>query len=120
MEKVKERQPEKFGDPHHLDLAADPAGPAGDAQGPARRHQEKDPGLLLRLRQGQPAGKRQPHEAVQAVGFKPSTNAQLVPIRQLELFKDRNKFEADTGMAAADKQLKIAEIDKKLAELSQQ
>ena len=50
-------------------------------------------------------------------GFKPSTNAQLVPIRQLELFKDRNKFESDTGMAATDKQTKIAEIDKKLAEL---
>ncbi|MDP3754640.1 phosphonate ABC transporter substrate-binding protein, partial [Polaromonas sp.] len=27
--------------------------------------------------------------------FKPSTNAQLIPIRQLELFKERNKFEAD-------------------------
>jgi len=50
--------------------------------------------------------------------FKPSSNAQLIPIRQLELFKDRNKFEADTAMPAADKQMKIAEIDKKLAELS--
>jgi phosphonate transport system substrate-binding protein len=51
--------------------------------------------------------------------FKPSTNAQLIPIRQLELFKDRNKFEADASMAAAEKQVKIAEIDKKLAELGQ-
>ena len=50
-------------------------------------------------------------------GFKPSTNAQLIPIRQLELFKERNKFEADAGMAAADRQVKIAEIDKKLADL---
>ena len=52
-------------------------------------------------------------------GFKPSTNAQLIPIRQLELFKDRNKFEADTNMPAAEKQLKIAEVDKKLAEIAQ-
>lgn len=52
-------------------------------------------------------------------GFKASTNAQLIPIRQLELFKERNKFEADASMAAADKQVKIAEIDKKLAELGQ-
>ena len=52
-------------------------------------------------------------------GFKASTNAQLIPIRQLELFKERNKFEADTGMAVADKQIKFAEIDKKLAELGQ-
>lgn len=50
--------------------------------------------------------------------FKPSTNAQLVPIRQLELFKDRNKFEADAGMTAGEKQAKLAEIDRKLAELS--
>lgn len=51
-------------------------------------------------------------------GFKPSTNAQLMPIRQLELFKERNKFEADATLPANDKQLKIAEIDKKLAELT--
>ncbi len=51
-------------------------------------------------------------------GFKASTNAQLTPIRQLELFKERNKFEADTAMSMPDKQVKIAEIDKKLAELS--
>ena len=50
--------------------------------------------------------------------FKPSTNAQLIPIRQLELFKERNKFEADASLPAADKQAKVAEIDRKLAELS--
>lgn len=53
-------------------------------------------------------------------GFKESTNAQLIPIRQLELFKERNKFEADTTMAAAEKQLKLAEIDKQLAQLGPQ
>lgn len=52
-------------------------------------------------------------------GFKASTNAQLIPIRQLELFKERNKLEVDAGMAAADKQIKMAEIDKKLSELGQ-
>jgi phosphonate transport system substrate-binding protein len=36
--------------------------------------------------------------------FQPSTNAQLVPIRQLELFKDRNKIEADAALPAAEKQ----------------
>ncbi|HSV35163.1 MAG TPA: phosphonate ABC transporter substrate-binding protein [Ramlibacter sp.] len=50
--------------------------------------------------------------------FKPSSNAQLVPIRQLELFKDRNKLEADAAMPAAEKQAKVAEIDRKLAELA--
>jgi phosphonate transport system substrate-binding protein len=52
-------------------------------------------------------------------GFKPSTNAQLTPIRQLELFKTRNKFETDTALSEADKQTKIAEIDKQLAALTQ-
>lgn len=51
-------------------------------------------------------------------GFRPSTNAQLTPIRQLELFKERNKLEADAGLAAAEKQAKLADIDKKLAELN--
>ena len=51
-------------------------------------------------------------------GFKASTNAQLIPIRQLELFKTRNKFEGDATLAAADKAEKIADIDKQLAALS--
>lgn len=50
--------------------------------------------------------------------FKPSTNAQLIPIRQLELFKERNKFEADASLPGAEKQAKVAEIDRKLAELT--
>jgi phosphonate transport system substrate-binding protein len=50
-------------------------------------------------------------------GFKPSTNAQLTPIRQLELFKTRNKFEADATLADAEKQIKMADIDKQLAAL---
>ncbi|MEI8028677.1 MAG: phosphonate ABC transporter substrate-binding protein [Comamonadaceae bacterium] len=52
-------------------------------------------------------------------GFKASSNSQLTPIRQLELFKVRNKFEADTALAAAEKQAKLADIDKQLAALSQ-
>jgi phosphonate transport system substrate-binding protein len=51
-------------------------------------------------------------------GFKASTNAQLNPIRQLELFKDRKKFEMDANMSDADKKVKLAEIDAKLAELN--
>lgn len=50
--------------------------------------------------------------------FKPSTNAQLIPIRQLELFKERNKFEADANLSGTEKQAKVAEIDRKLAELT--
>lgn len=50
-------------------------------------------------------------------GFKPSTNAQLTPIRELDLFSKRNKIEADATLAAADKAAKLADIDKQLAGL---
>jgi len=50
--------------------------------------------------------------------YKASTDAQLLPIRQLELFKDRKKFEDDANMAEADKKMKLAEIDAKLAQLA--
>jgi phosphonate transport system substrate-binding protein len=52
--------------------------------------------------------------------FKPSSNAQLTPIRQLELFKERNKLEADAAIPAAEKQAKLADIDRKLADLGKQ
>ncbi len=52
-------------------------------------------------------------------GFKASTNDQLIPIRQLELFKTRNKLESDESLAVADKQSKLADIDKQLAALTQ-
>ena len=50
--------------------------------------------------------------------FKLSTNSQRTPIRQLELFKDRNKIDADASLAAADKQSKLADIDRQLAALA--
>jgi len=52
--------------------------------------------------------------------FKDSSNKQLVPIRQLALFRDKLKLEADTNMAADEKSKKLAEIEAKLAELNKQ
>ena len=48
-------------------------------------------------------------------GFKASSNEQLKPIRQLDLFGKRNKIEGDTTLADADKKAKLAEIDQQLA-----
>lgn len=50
-------------------------------------------------------------------GFQPSTNAQLIPIRELDLFSQRLKVENDEGMNAAGKTAKLAELDNKLAAL---
>jgi phosphonate transport system substrate-binding protein len=53
-------------------------------------------------------------------GFRPSTDAQLLPIRQLELFKDRQKIENDAHFSEADRKARLAEIDGKLATLAKQ
>jgi phosphonate transport system substrate-binding protein len=51
-------------------------------------------------------------------GFEEASNAQLKPIRQLELFKEKTKLEADTNMNADDKKAKLADIERKLADVS--
>lgn len=48
-------------------------------------------------------------------GFKASTNEQLKPIRQLDLFAKRNKIDADTTLSDTDKKAKLADIDQQLA-----
>jgi phosphonate transport system substrate-binding protein len=50
-------------------------------------------------------------------GFRESNNDQLIPIRQLELFKDRRKVESDDKLASDDKAKQLADIDRKLAAL---
>jgi phosphonate transport system substrate-binding protein len=54
--------------------------------------------------------------ALQWRGFKRSNNDQLIPIRQLELFKEKRTIEARGTLTDADK-ARIAEIDKELAAL---
>jgi phosphonate transport system substrate-binding protein len=56
----------------------------------------------------------------QIAGFKESSNAQLIPIRQLEYAKDRAKVAGDTTLSDAEKSAKIRDIDAKLAELAKQ
>jgi phosphonate transport system substrate-binding protein len=52
--------------------------------------------------------------------FNESNNDQLVPIRQLALFKDKVKIEGDANMDPKEKEAKLAEINKKLSELETQ
>lgn len=51
-------------------------------------------------------------------GFHESSNDQLIPIRQLELFRDRARVAGDEAMNADEKTKLVAEIDRKLAALS--
>jgi phosphonate transport system substrate-binding protein len=50
-------------------------------------------------------------------GFRESSNAQLMPTRQLELFREKTRIEADTAMNSQDKATRLETINKKLAEL---
>lgn len=49
--------------------------------------------------------------------FNVSDNDQLIPIRQLELFKERSKVEMDANMAEEEKIARLADIDARLAKL---
>jgi phosphonate transport system substrate-binding protein len=51
-------------------------------------------------------------------GFRESNNDQLLPIRQLELFRDRAKAAVDEKLNAEEKTKLLAEIDRKLAALA--
>lgn len=51
--------------------------------------------------------------------FRESDNNQLLPIRQLELAKNRAKIENDPNYSEDEKRAKLEEIDEQLAELSQ-
>lgn len=51
-------------------------------------------------------------------GFRESNNDQLIPIRQLELFRDRAKVQNDEKLAADEKTRQLADIDRRLAALS--
>jgi phosphonate transport system substrate-binding protein len=57
-------------------------------------------------------------KALQWKGFKRSSNDQLDPIRQLELFKEKKGIE-DKGNPSAKEKQRVAEIDAQLAALAQ-
>lgn len=50
--------------------------------------------------------------------FQESSNAQLKPIRQLELFKEKTKLEADASMKAEEKKARLDDIARKLSDIS--
>ena len=53
-------------------------------------------------------------------GFQPSSNAQLLPYRQLRLVSEKDKVLSDATISAAERKVKLAEIERRLAELNTQ
>lgn len=58
--------------------------------------------------------------ALQWAPFRPSSNAQLYPIRQLELNKQMLKVKADTKLSDDEKTAKLAELQKQIDEVTEQ
>jgi len=63
------------------------------------------------------AREKQALAALTYQGFRASSDAQLVPIRQIELAKEKQKIESDNSLAAADKEKRLADVSRRLAEL---
>lgn len=81
----------------------------------------KDKIMGFLMSYGQPGRADQAREAevlkgLQWKGFQKSTNDQLIPIRQLELFKEKSQLEA-LGELNDSQKAKLADIEKRLAEL---
>ena len=73
--------------------------------------------FVLEYAKNNPAEKEVLKNIYNYAGFRASTDAQLNPIRQLELFKDRQKVVSDASLADADKKKKLADIDAALAKV---
>ena len=70
-------------------------------------------------RQGAPDEVKAEREVLKALGwapFKPSSDAQLYPIRILEISKSINKLKADDTVAQADKDAKLKELEAQKAQ----
>ena len=118
LEKIKERQPEKFKDIKIVWtsplIALDPLVMRKDLPEPLKT---KIKDFFYNYAKTDAREKEIVMKISKLSGFKPSTNAQLMPIRQLDLFGKRNKIEADATLADGDKKTRLAEIDQQLASL---
>jgi len=116
LDRIKERQPEKFNDIRIVWtsplIPLDPLVMHKDLPAATK---EKVKNFFYNYAKNDPREKEIVFKISKLSGFKPSTNAQLIPIRELDLFGKRNKIDADTTLSADDKVAKLAEIDQQLA-----
>lgn len=68
---------------------------------------------------GETDAQREILEPLQWSGFDESDNDQLLPIRQLELFKERAQVAEDDSLSAEEREAQLAELDEKLDALNQ-
>jgi phosphonate transport system substrate-binding protein len=118
LEKIKARQPEKFDQIRVIwtspMIALDPLVMSSKLP---EETQTKLKNFFYHYAKTEPREKEIIMKISKLSGFKPSTNDQLKPIRQLELFVMRNKIEVDRNLSEKDKRAKLAEIDAQLVSL---
>lgn len=73
--------------------------------------------FVLNYAKNDPAEKAILNKIYNYDGFRDSNNDQLIPIRQLELFRERAKVQNDEKLSAEERSKQLAAIDRKLAEL---
>jgi phosphonate transport system substrate-binding protein len=84
-----------------------------------------DPQLKAQIRDffvgyGKTEPEKQALRKIGISGFQVSDNNQLLPIRQLELFRTKLALEKDEKLPAAERQAKLDEINRRLGELNTQ
>jgi phosphonate transport system substrate-binding protein len=118
LEKILERQPEKFKDIRIVWTSPlIPLDPLVMSKGLPEATKAKIRNFFYNYAKTDQREKDIVMKISRLSGFKVSTNEQLKPIRQLDLFGKRNKLESDTTISDSEKKLKVLEIDQQLAAL---
>jgi phosphonate transport system substrate-binding protein len=118
LEKLKERQPEKVKDIKVIWTSPlIPLDPLVISKGLPEATKAKIKNFFYNYAKTDAREKEIVMKISKLSGFKASTNDQLKPIRQLDLFSQRNKIDADTTLSDADKKTKLSDVDQKLAAL---
>lgn len=116
VERLKHTNPEKAGQVREIWrsplIASDPIVWRKDLD-PAVKRQVRD----FMLTYGQQPREQQILQVIGYSGFRASTDAQLVPTRQIDLARERARIEADANLSADDRAKKLRDIDARLAEL---
>ncbi len=84
-----------------------------------------DPQLKARVKAffvayGRDERERQALRRIGISGFQESDNSQLLPVRQVELFRQKLAVEQNATLSAAERQARLADLDRRLAELATQ
>jgi phosphonate transport system substrate-binding protein len=118
LEKIQQRYPEKFNEIKIVWTSPlIPLDPLVISKGLPEATKSKIKNFFYNYAKTDPREKEIVMKISKLSGFKASSNDQLKPIRQLDLFAKRNKIESDTTLSDTDKKSKLAELDQQLAAL---